>query len=97
MVKRKFISTRLLENGMRIDQAIVDGSGRALIAKGAYLDDFQIEYLHTRGVNGVYIREGEEDPEEEIIPLYTQEVIEKKSRGGSCQGKAVRECEAACG
>lgn len=77
MVKRKFISTRLLENGMRIDQAIVDGSGRALIAKGAYLDDFQIEYLHTRGVNGVYIREGEEDPEEEIIPLYTQEVIEK--------------------
>lgn len=78
MVKRKFISTRLLENGMRIDQAIVDGTGRALIAKGAYLDDFQIEYLQTKGVNGVYIREGEEDPEEEIvIPLYTQEVIAK--------------------
>ncbi len=77
MVKRKFVSTRLLENGMRIDQAIVDGSGRALIAKGAYLDDFQIDYLQTRGVNGVYIREGEEDPEEIVIPLYTQEVIAK--------------------
>ncbi len=78
MVKRKFISTRLLENGMRIDQAILDGSGRALIAKGAYLDDFQIEYLQTKGVNGVYIREGEEDPQEDIvIPLYTQEVIAK--------------------
>lgn len=77
MVKRKFISTRLLENGMRIDQAIVDGAGRSLIAKGAYLDDFQIEYLQTKGVNGVYIREGEEDPEEVIIPLYTQEVIAK--------------------
>jgi len=78
MVKRKFISTRLLENGMRIDQAIVDGSGRALIAKGAYLDDFQIDYLQNRGVNGVYIREGEEEPEDEIvIPLYTQEVIAK--------------------
>ncbi len=78
MVKRKFVSTRLLENGMRIDQAIVDGSGRALIAKGAFLDDFQIEYLQTRGVNGVYIREGEEDPDDEIvIPLYTQEVIKK--------------------
>lgn len=78
MVKRKFISTRLLENGMRIDQAILDGTGRALIAKGAYLDDFQIEYLQNKGVNGVYIREGEEDAEEEIIiPLYTQEVIAK--------------------
>lgn len=77
MVKRKFVSTRLLENGMRIDQAIVDGSGRALIAKGAYLDDFQIDYLQNKGVNGVYIREGEEDPEEIVIPLYTQEVIAK--------------------
>lgn len=78
MVKRKFVSTRLLENGMRIDQAIIDGAGRALIAKGAFLDDFQIEYLQTRGVNGVYIREGEEDPDEDIvIPLYTQEVIAK--------------------
>lgn len=77
MVKRKFISTRLLENGMRIDQAIVDGAGRALIAKGVYLDDFQIEYLQAKGVNGVYISEGEEDPEEISIPLYTQEVIKK--------------------
>lgn len=79
MVKRKFISTRLLKNGMRIDQAIIDGTGRALIARGAYLDDFQIEYLQERGVNGVYIREGEEDPEEleQQIPQYTKEVIEK--------------------
>lgn len=78
MVRRKFVSTRLLENGMKIDQAILDSSGRALIARGAYLDDFQIDYLQAKGVNGVYIREGEEEPDENIvIPLYTQQVIEK--------------------
>ena len=77
MVKRKFISTRLLKNGMRIDQSIVDGTGRALIARGAFLDDFQIDYLQSKGVNGVYIREGEEDPQDMVIPLYTQEVIQK--------------------
>lgn len=80
MIRRKFISTRLLKNGMKIDQAIVDKTGRALIAKGAFLDDFQIEYLQDKGVNGVYIQEGEADPEdfkEVQIPQYTREVIEK--------------------
>ena len=42
MVKRRLVSTRTLKTGMKIDQAIVDTSGRALIEKGAYLDDFQI-------------------------------------------------------
>lgn len=79
MIKRRFISTRLLQNGMKIDQSIVDATGRALIAKGAFLDDFQIEYLHERGIGGVYIQEGEPDPEEleMIIPEHTKEVIEK--------------------
>ena len=52
-VKRKFISTRLLKEGMKIDQAIVDGGGRSLIEKGAYLDDFHIEYLQEKGVGGI--------------------------------------------
>lgn len=79
MVKRRFLSTRLLKSGMRIDQAVIDGSGRAMIAKGAILEDFQIEYLQEKGIGGVYIREGEADPQEaEVqIPRYTQEVIEK--------------------
>lgn len=79
MVKRKFVSTRLLKTGMRIDQAIVDKAGRAMIEKGAYLDDFQIEYLMTKGVGGIYIQEGEPDDDEmELqIPQYTKEVIEK--------------------
>ena len=78
-VKRKFISTRLLKEGMKIDQSIVDSTGRSLIEKGAYLDDFHIEYLQEKGVNGVYIQEGEPDPDElEMqIPQFTKEVIEK--------------------
>jgi len=77
--KRKFISTRLLKEGMRIDQSIVDGTGRALIKKGAYLDDFQIEYLKTKGIGGIYIVEGQVDPDElELqIPQYTRDLIEK--------------------
>jgi hypothetical protein len=43
---------------MRIDQAILDKTGRALIEKGAYLDDFQIEYLMSKGIGGIYVREG---------------------------------------
>ena len=79
-VKRKFISTRLLKEGMKIDQAIVDATGRSLIEKGAYLDDFHIDYLQERGVGGVYIQEGEPDPDEldlEKLPPYTREAIEK--------------------
>lgn len=79
MVKRKFVSTRLLKEGMRIDQSIVDRTGRAMIERGAFLDDFQIEYLLSRGVGGIYVSEGEPDDDElEIqIPQYTREVIEK--------------------
>lgn len=79
MIKRRFVSTRLLKNGMKIDQSIIDGTGRALIAKGAFLDDFQIEYLQERGVGGVYIQEGEADPDELDlqIPQFTRDVIEK--------------------
>ncbi len=79
MVKRRVISTRKLEAGMRIDQSIVDAMGRALIKKGTYLDDFQIEYLQDKGINAIYISEGEPDEEElDIeIPEHTQKVIEK--------------------
>lgn len=78
-VKRRFISTRLLKKGMRIDQSIVDSTGRALIEKGAFLDDFHIEYLQEKSIGGIYICEGEPDPDElELqIPQYTRELIEK--------------------
>lgn len=82
MVRRIYTSTRRLKEGMRIDQAIVDRSGRVLIARGAPLDDYLIESLLKMGVMGVYIREGEEDPEElknpePEIPEQIQKTIEK--------------------
>ena len=64
LVKRKFIRTRSLQSGMKIDQAIVDGTGRTLIARGTFLDEYMIDALLNRGVGGVYTIEGEEEPEE---------------------------------
>lgn len=63
MVRRKFISTRALEQGMVIDQAIIDRSGRILIARKTVLDAFLIDALQKMRITGIYIREGEEDPE----------------------------------
>ncbi len=68
---------------MRIDQAIVDRSGRVLIAKGAPLDEYLIESLLNMGIMGVYIREGEEDPlnpEGIEIPKAVQETVEKEKK-----------------
>lgn len=81
-VKRKLVSTRVLANGMKIDQEIKDGTGRVLIERGVLLDDFQIEYLKTRGVTSIYIAEGMPDPDEiELsIPQYTRDLIEKSKK-----------------
>ncbi len=80
-MKRRYISTRVLEPGMKIDQAIVDASGRDLIKRGTFLDDFQIDYLRAKGVKGVFIVEGEPDQNDLkriAIPEYTKRVIEKR-------------------
>lgn len=93
MVKRKFISTRLLHEGMQIDQAIKDGTGRTLIEKGVLLDDFQIEYLQTKGVSGIYISEGKPDENELdiFIPQFTQNVIEKNRVADKAKVKLTEE------
>lgn len=77
VVKRIFMRTRSLQEGMKIDQAIVDRRGRILIARGAIMDEYLIDSLLKLGITGVYIREGEEDPEEENISLLAKSVIEK--------------------
>lgn len=78
MVKRRYTSTRLLDEGMVIDQAIVDRTGRILIARKTILDRFLIDALRKMGVPGVYIREGEEDPDEDIeVAPETLETIAK--------------------
>lgn len=77
VVKRIYMRTRSLKEGMKIDQSIVDRMGRVLIARGAALDEYLIESLLKRGITSVYIREGEEEPEEVKISLLAQSVIEK--------------------
>ena len=63
MIKRYFVRTAALQEGMRIDQNIKDRLDRVLIAKGTHLDAYQIEALSRMGITGVYVSEGEEDPE----------------------------------
>lgn len=79
MIRRRYIGTRALQSGMVIDQAIVDRTGRILIARKTELDDFLIDALRKMGLTGVYIREGEEEPEEKEISIEpaTMETIEK--------------------
>lgn len=84
MVRRRFVPTRLLESGMKVDQSIIDGTGRVLIARGALLDDYLIQALRRLGISGIYIREGQEEidqnllmQEDEIIAPETLQKIEK--------------------
>lgn len=73
-MKRRYVSTRLLEPGMIIDQSIVDKTNRILIARKIVLEDFHIEALRKMNIAGVYIREGKEDPsvqiEEQPVTLH---------------------------
>ncbi|MBO5304000.1 MAG: HD-GYP domain-containing protein [Lachnospiraceae bacterium] len=65
---------------MKIDQAVVDRTGRTLIARGALLDDYMIGALMNRGVSGVYTVEGEEEEEKDEpqkIPEKTRQKIEE--------------------
>lgn len=77
MIKRYFVRTRSLKNGMKIDQKIIDKAGRTLIARNTILDDFMIDSLSRLGVTGIYVREGEEDAEDIDVAPETLEKIEK--------------------
>lgn len=79
LIKRRYVSTRLLQEGMVIDQSIIDRTGRALVQRKTALDNYIIQSLRKLGITGVYIREGEEDPEEKDIEIApeTRETIQK--------------------
>ena len=67
MARRRFVPTRLLESGMKVDQSIIDGTGRVLIARGALLDEYLIQALRKLGISGIYIREGEEEIDQSLV------------------------------
>ncbi|MBQ4282626.1 MAG: HD-GYP domain-containing protein [Lachnospira sp.] len=72
---------------MKIDQSIIDGTGRILLAKGTPLDEYYIDALKKMNIMGVYIREGVDDPNVHImdekpyfnepIPVETAKKIEE--------------------
>ena len=81
LIKRFYVPTSKLEEGMQIDQVIKDRLDRTLIARGSALDAYLIEGLKKRGIHGVYIKTGEEDPEEkpeeETLTPFVRNKIEK--------------------
>lgn len=82
MVKRRYISSRMLQEGMVIDQSILDSTGRTLVARKTVLDDYIINSLRKLNITGVYIREGEEEQEIETknISPATLKTIEREMK-----------------
>ena len=80
MIKRYFVRCSSLQEGMRIDQAIKDRMDRTLIARGTILDQYLIDSLKKLGLAGIYVSEGEEDPEppkpEQLLPPEIQKTID---------------------
>ena len=86
MIKRFYVRTNSLKEGMKIDQAIKDRMDRTLVARGTLLDSYVIDGLKKRGVPGVYIQEGEEDPEPEqpevpLPPLVRHNIEKTRTEG----------------
>jgi HD-GYP domain-containing protein (c-di-GMP phosphodiesterase class II) len=86
LVTRRYVRTRSLKDDMVIDQAIIDRAGRILIARNTVLDSYHIMSLVKMGVPGVYIREGEDEPEpavaeskEPVIAESVKKEIEEKT------------------
>ena len=82
MSRRYFVRTSSLKEGMKVDQSIIDKTRRVLIARGTILDTYLIDALKRLGINGVYVREGEdielETPADHVpVSEETQKKIEK--------------------
>ena len=54
MARRKYMRTRQLKPGMKIDQVIEDRMGRNLVVRGSILDDYIIESLLKLGIMSVW-------------------------------------------
>lgn len=72
MIKRRQIYTRQLKPGMKLDHPVVDRMGRNLVARGAVIDEYQIEAMLRLGIMVVYIQEGTETPEGEEGPKLSE-------------------------
>ena len=68
MSDRKYMRTRQLRPGMKLDHPVVDRLGRSLVARGATLDEYMIDSMIKMGIMSVYIQDGvpEEETKEEV-------------------------------
>lgn len=69
MINRKYMRTRQLKAGMKLDHPVVDRLGRNLVARGAELDEYMIDSLIQMGIMSVYIQDGEEGEEKPTLPV----------------------------
>ena len=77
MITRRLVRTIKLQPGIKIDQAVVDKSGRNLVQRGSILDNYVIDSLLKMGVMMVYIQSGEEtagDIEKSISPQARKQI-----------------------
>ena len=56
MIQRKYMRTRQLRPGMKLDHPVVDRLGRNLVARGAVLDEYMIASMIQMGIMSVYIQ-----------------------------------------
>ena len=88
MARRKYMRTRQLKPGMKIDQVIEDSMGRNLVVCGSILDDYIIESLLKLGIMSVYIQDGGDTPEDNIpvsythLDVYKRQLVEQLSQEG---------------
>lgn len=69
MIKRKYMRTRQLKPGMKLDHPVVDRLGRNLVARGAALDDYMIDSMLKLGIMSVYVQEIVDDETTEKLEI----------------------------
>ena len=77
LIRRKFMRTRQLKPGMRVDHPVADRLGRVLVARGATLDEYIIEAMLKIGIMSVYIQEITDDEGDAQISPAAQKNIER--------------------
>lgn len=77
LIRRKFMRTRQLKPGMRVDHPVADRLGRVLVARGATLDEYIIEAMLKMGIMSVYIQEITDDEGDAQISPAARKNIER--------------------
>ena len=72
MLKRKYMRTRQLRPGMKLDHPVVDRLGRNLVARGAELDQYMIDSLIQMGIMTVYVQSDEEEEKDKPLVVSSE-------------------------